>query len=138
MAKTDQKTHREINNYFTIGSILLLLNALFMHLTDGSDDVKFIKFEGKLSIFHNILVNSNLRTDLWYFTIYLSFCFLLYSKFNNQFYRLCFFIVFVRAIYNFLILIKIVPYGAGISDYLGWLILLIFSLFEGVVIRFKK
>lgn len=122
MVKTVRKTLRD--NAFMIGIIIFILNTLFMHFT-GSKDSLFIVEEG-------------IRTDVWYCTIYLSFIFIFLSKIEIKFIKLAFLIALARGVYNFLILLKVIEYGKGWSDFLTLAIVLIFAFSEGVKIIWRK
>lgn len=135
MGKIGQITHRD--NLFFIGLVVFLFNTVFMHLTDyesGFDGI--IKIDTTKPIFHQIIVNQDLRTDIWYITIYLSFCFIFLSR-KNAFFTLGFSIAFVRLIYNSLILFRIIEYNAGYSDYLGIIIIVLFLIFESAEWKFR-
>lgn len=95
-----------------------------MHFT-GSKDSLFI-------------VEEEIRTDVWYCTIYLSFIFMFLSRIEIKFVKLALLIALSRFIYNFLILLKVIEYGKGWSDFLTFTIVLIFAFSEGVKIIWRK
>lgn len=118
-----------------IGLLIFLANSVFMTFTDSNEKVKSL-FVIDLSkpFFHQVIVN--FRDDLWYVLIYLSFCFIFRSV-KNAWFTLGFSISLARLLYNSLILFRVIDYGAGYSDYLGVIIIVLFLIFEGAEWKFR-